>query len=492
VTTGTILDYEGLMPGIGVKDNTRPSEHAEGYLWQGPWQAVADGFAEHCRRQALALHEAGAVVQLRGLSSRAVEDPVAHAKNEAKLAKLLDASVSRYVTEIYMMVPTERLMERLLMPKIRADGQLALEPVEQAVVDAHRVLYTVWERDKLSRGALDLMKRVGQCWVGCRANAEMLVRSGLEPARVKVVPCPHFPDDPHLALQCRSRMPGPPRFYHIGKWEPRKAQDKILEAFLLAFKPGQAMLSMRCGALGQTVPGYPQSMHQALFNLLQRDDVKANGWTTTTVQKRIRLYPNRMSEGELLCLHREGDVYVTLSRGEGFDMPAMDAKLAGNLMLYTPSGGPQDFCGGKDAQVPKTGMIPAHPMYEWADTQYLDFSIEHAVSGMRKMAERALEHDRVADAWLLNFTAAAVGKRMLAHLAELKVQAEPVRQQCQAWMEQRQSEFAAERARRIAEWQADVARAQAEPPTAEDSAEQEMLRLEAEQRKQDAKDGGRT
>lgn len=492
MTTGTILDYEGLMPGIGWKDNTRPSDHAEGYLWQGPWQAIADGFAEHCRRQALALHQAGAVVQLRGLSNRAVEDPAAHAKNEAKLAEMLDASVSRYAAEIYMMVPTERLMERLLLPRIRSDGALALEAPEQALVDAHRVLYTVWERDRLSRGAVDIMKRLGQCWVGCRENQAMLVRSGLDPARVKVVPCPHFPDDPHLALQGRARKPGPPRFYHIGKWEPRKAQDRIFEAFLLAFRPGEAFLSMRASPLGQPVKGYPQSMHHALMDLLQRPDIQTNGWASKTVMRSVRLYPERMNEGELLCLHREGDVYVTLSRGEGFDMPAMDAKLSGNLMLFTPSGGPQDFCGGKDCQVPKTGMIPAHEMYEWADTRYLDFNVADAVSGMRTMAERAVEHDHSADAYLSNFTAATVGELMLANLFELARQAEPARAAHRAWVELQQQAFEADRQRRIDEYKAEVAKAQAEPPPAEASPEQDMLRLEAEQRERDAKEGGRT
>ncbi len=452
--TGTILDYEGMAPSttdvVGKderswKDNTRASEHAEGYLWQGPWQTVADGFAEHCRRAALALAQGGVPVLLRGLRNEPGDDPIMHAKNEAKLKALLEASISRFAGQIFMMVPTERFMEFLLTPRIYPNGETALAPIEQALVDAHRVFYTVWERDRLSRGAVDLMKKVGQCWVACQANAEMLIRSGVARERVRIVPCPHFPDDPHLALQGRQRKPGPPRFYHIGKWEPRKAQDKILEAFVLAFSPskGCPRLSMRTGALAQPVKGFPQSPEEALGALLERSDVRARGWTSQNVTAFVRLYKKRMSEDQLMILHRESDVYVTLSRGEGFDMPAMDAKLSGNLMLYTPSGGPQEFAGVSDIRVAPTGMVPAHEMYEWQDTQYLDYSVEEAANHMQFMADCVASHDRLPHIDLASFTAAAVGARMHQYLGDLSVAAEPVKKAHRAWAEQRDKELKA-------------------------------------------------
>jgi hypothetical protein len=273
------------------------------------------------------------------------------------------------------------------------------------------------------------MSRVGQCWVGCRANAKMLVASGMPGEKVRVVPCPHFPDDPHLALQRRPRVGGassPVRFYHIGKWEPRKAQDKIIEVFLLAFKPGEpAILSLRTGKLASLVEGYPQSPDEALVQLLKADEIRERGWTERNVIKHVRLYRERMTEEQLLILHKEGDVYVTLSRGEGFDMPAMDAKLSGNLMLYTFSGGPQDFDGERDQGTPTTRMIPAHPMYEWNDTKYLDFDLHDAAHRMRVLYDlvRSGEHDRTPGLDLEPFTAASVGGLMVAHLTELQEQA---------------------------------------------------------------------
>ncbi len=461
MSTGTIFDYAGMGPSAdaGVdssapawKDNTRPSEHAEGYLWQGPWQATADGFAEHCRRGALALAHTGAVVSLRALQRRPVDDVVAHEKNEKRLAALLDASIGRYSAQIFMMVPTERLMEYLLMPKRMPNGQLALEYAEQALVDAHRVFYTVWERDRLSRGALDLMSRVGQCWVACQANADMLVRSGIPEQRVRVVPCPHFADDPHLSLAGRERKPGPVRFYHIGKWEPRKAQDKMLEAFLRAFRPGEAMLFVRSSPLAHRVEGYPQSPQEAMAGLLQLPDVRSSGWTETNVVRSIRIFAQRMTEEQLLVMHREGDVYVSLSRGEGFDMPARDAKLAGNLLLYTPSGGPQDYSDARDVMVPTTGLIPAHEMYEWKNTNYWNYSTADAIAGMRQARLKVLQgYDRSPDARLKRFGAGYVGAQMRQYLAELAEAAKPVAAFHRAWVENRRQEFEQARARHLDE-----------------------------------------
>lgn len=103
------------------------------------------------------------------------------------------------------------------------------------------------------------------------------------------------------------------------------------------------------------------------------------------------------------------------------DMPALDAKLSGNLLVYTPSGGPQDFAAVEDIEVEATGRIPCHPFYRWpSGSTYLDYDIEAAVAAMREAAE-AVSKRSPAPPSLRSFSSEEVGKRMLAHLMELGI-----------------------------------------------------------------------
>lgn len=257
----------------------------------------------------------------------------------------------------------------------------------------------------------------------------MLASCGVK--RVAVVPIPHFADDPLLSFQGRKRRPGSTRFYHIGKWEPRKAHHELLGAFMLAFEPGEAKLYFKTSTkapdyakyekhpagrldkmIERPVP-YP-SPEQSIHMWVEHPGVKAKGWTVEAVNANIFFIRRRLSDAQIKQLHNTGDVYVSLSRGEGFDMPAYDAKIAGNRMVYTPSGGPQDFARKSDFQVPSSGLVPCHPFYRWDDAHYLDWDYTEAVYQLRQ-ADAAVQSE-ASDPPLpvqLDFRSDRVGKHML-------------------------------------------------------------------------------
>src|SRR6185369_9601941 len=194
------------------------------------------------------------------------------------------------------------------------------------------------------------------------------------------------------------------------------AQDKILEAFLLAFAPGEAHLVMKVNPLSKPVVGFHIGPVEALQELLRKPEVRSRGWSFDNCSNSLEFVIGQISAEKIAALHSFGDIYVSLSRGEGFDMPAFDAKLAGNQMVYTPSGGPLDFAGETDVVVPSTGMIPCHPMYGWEpDAMYLDFDVRRAASAMRYAVNA--KADVVDD--MSRFRAEAVGKQMLRNLEEV-------------------------------------------------------------------------
>ena len=408
-----------------VSKEGRPADVPLGVCYQAPWEEPGDGFNEHARRAARALTLAGCPVHLRGMKPFI---GTLHPEVERASADMTRASISRYSAWVHQVVPSPGLLERLTT--LSASAARVCGDKELALLNACRVLYTVWERSPAPPEDVKALSRVGQAWVACHDSAKTLIESGVPEAKVRVVRIPYFPDDPHLALQGRKRRPGPPRFLHIGKWEPRKAQNKLLGAFLRAFKPGEAELYFKTSQFAPKLTGYPDSVTHSLRAWMTSGPQPKNGWKWPEAKSHddfakalsaqgIRIYQAMLPAAELVAMHAHADVYLSLSRGEGFDMPAFDSKLAGNLLVYTPSGGPQDFADESDFRVEPARRIPTHALYGWPKSTYLDYEVSAAAEAMRAAAERVRKREAKGAPDLSRFSARQVGKDMLACLGEV-------------------------------------------------------------------------
>jgi len=394
----------------------RKAAHEGAVQLVGPWYRVADGFNEHVRRIAVALSRAGEHVHLQATNIAFLGDaPDEGVSDEVQKLALTDASSFR--VSIQMTVyDQDRIRAALHVPE-----NVGYAPAVVRHLRKQRVIYTVFERDDLPPGDGYLLRQAGQVWVACKDNAAAVVRAGVPEHQVKVIPCPYLPDDPLLALRGRKRKPGPPRFYHIGKWEPRKAQDNIVRAFLMAFKPGEAQLYLRCNPMNVAVDGYPLGPIAAIQRALDEAPIKANGWSgerPADLNAAIKVIDRPLPLPKLIELHSIGDVYVSLSRAEGFDMPAFDAKLAGNRLIYTETAA-RDFAAAPDHLVPRTGTVDAHPMYNWYGATYGDYDVAQAADAMRLAAADLFADYVPYERDLSDWSAPAVGQKMHRALKEI-------------------------------------------------------------------------
>lgn len=418
--TGTVLDFWGghtAGPGFVPSFRGSTATYPLGVLYHAPWERVGDGFAEHSRRCARALSDAGVPIHLKGtgaipwMTVGAGERDLNH-----ELSDLLGASIANYAAQVHQCVPSEGVLEMLTMGDYwRAKGSLTRE--QQEDLNRRRVLSVVFEREKLTAPEIMCLKRVGQIWAACTWNAQSLLDSGL--SNVHVIPVPHFPDDPLLALDGRPRKPGPVRFYNIGKWEPRKEQRNILGAFFCAFRPGKAQLILKTSPGSPSYDQYPSGPEKAVMTWLEDPRVKANGWTPETVGKNVFIIRSFLKEGKVRELHEAGDVYVNMSRAEGYDMPAYDAKLAGNLMVYVPTGALVDFFGEHDVLIPKSGVVECDPFYRWRGCHYLDYRFEDAVTALQTARRLVLNGKRCRGRDLTPWTAAVLGRKMRSLVEQL-------------------------------------------------------------------------
>ena len=350
-------------------------------LFETVWDSVHDGWATASRAYTRAMAEAGIDVRLTSWMEvqyplhDAVQAQVGHLQvTEEWAAKYRAARASSGAVYIFS---TAFGGEEQMIEPLRRLRDLSMPP---------RMLYTMFERSNVSESLAKRLNALDGVWVPSNANRGALEAAGCHNATW--IPYPYFDDDPHLQIPLLRELK---TFYWIGRWEPRKAPDNLIRAFLRAFKPGESKLVLKLGP-------HKWSMIQGCFfeepesvinGELMQDAVAENGWNTSNVYSDIELLKGTHSPQEMVELHARCDIYISASRGEGIDLPAHAAKLAGRRLVTTNSGGPIDFIGEGDILVSSTGSIPA-PEYAWLwgpDGQYNDYELEALVKAMQRARE---------------------------------------------------------------------------------------------------------
>ncbi len=251
-----------------------------------------------------------------------------------------------------------------------------------------RMLYTMFERVAVQPEMARWLAGLEGVFVPCEKNGARLVAAGMND--VGVIPLPFFDDDPHLSLP-------PPRehpevFAWHGRWEPRKAPDRLIRAFMRAFKFGEAKLILKLGAVSWTRSAYP-APEMVIADELLAIEARDNGWTIGNWFNGIEIIGGTLSESEMLDLEARTDVYATASRGEGIDLPAFRARLAGRRVVTPASGGPEDFLDEDDVLIHATGTIDA-PEYEslWGHgAALIDYPPGDLVWALREAKDRPLK-----------------------------------------------------------------------------------------------------
>lgn len=354
-----------------------------GVLYQADWKKRSDGMARHAREQARAL-ALYLPLNLTAITPLGVLDDELDPEVINEVNYLQRVHCARYAVAIRHIVCGHRQYVRNIVSP--GGARLAGED-EEAAVWRSTVVYTSWERDCVDLDLAEDLARVGQVWVPCEANRQAFERSGI--AGVRVVPYPYDPTTHGTTAIAAPRgpdsVPSDKRFYAIGKWEPRKALDQLLGAFLLAFGPrDRASLVIKTFSWGRW-KNYP-SLKEAAQSWLNDAAVVAQGWTAKNVTSRVRLIDRDLSEADLIELHRRNNIYVSASHGEAWDIPAFDACCAGNSLVDVGYGGSAEYAvpnGTTRVRVPHH-MGPVHQDYGWEpQARWANYQLSDLVAALR-------------------------------------------------------------------------------------------------------------
>ena len=260
--------------------------------------------------------------------------------------------------------------------------------------DAFLVAHTAWDTTRIPQHWIECLNEADLVIVPSRFSAAAIDRCEVSPP-VAIVPHVAPPATAALSSIAWPDIPDDVVvFYTIAEWNERKAPFLTIEAYLRAFTSrDRVLLIVKTSQFDRRAPGTaaPSAAGKgtsawALAQLLANH----------TDPPAVMLITRALAEYEISALHRRGDCYVSLARGEGWGLGAFDAAAGGNPVVTTGFGGHLDYLRDSRLLV-RFELVPVHdpagfpsyaPAQRWAEPD-----VNHAVSLLHEVAR---DHRRAA------------------------------------------------------------------------------------------------
>jgi glycosyltransferase involved in cell wall biosynthesis len=221
---------------------------------------------------------------------------------------------------------------------------------------------TAWESDRPPAHWLPLLRLADRVIVPSRHNVEALGR-GLDrrPCAVPHVRRHAFTEySPRELDEAREDL-GIPRghtvFYSINAWDPRKNLPGLIEAFARAFDaddPVTLLIKTTRHGYGAG-PLYPERLARDLATQAITEAVAR----TRRSAPSICLHDDGLDSAGIDLVHALGDVYVSLTHGEGWGLGAFEAATQGTPVIMTAWSGQLDYLGEEWPGAVRQRLAPA-------------------------------------------------------------------------------------------------------------------------------------
>jgi glycosyltransferase involved in cell wall biosynthesis len=269
---------------------------------------------------------------------------------------------------------------------------------------------TVWEASHIPEAVAVMLSELDAVVVPSRHAKDALVKANIS---IPVHVIPHSFDETHWPVPGVDEIAEPVNreryvFYTVATPIERKNLKGLVRAYLKAFQ-GQKDIVLRIKSVGDV----------SAINDLIREALKESG-VDDSRSPSVKAFVGKWPIDKVRAFHLAGDCYVSATRGEGFDLPVMEAKLCGSNVITTGWGASREILEfaqnpANDVLVPYK-LIPVQGMYGIGcyepDQQWADPDEEALIEAMRSMAQRRVGPDRASWVHLRNVLGpVAVGKQ---------------------------------------------------------------------------------
>jgi glycosyltransferase involved in cell wall biosynthesis len=290
------------------------------------------------------------------------------------------------------------------------------------------IAYTAWETDTLPSHWQPLLQHVSRVLVPCVQNQSVFARHHTD---VRVVP--HIRR--HAWAEYSSHELGEFRkhygvsqgdcvFYCIGSWDARKGMFELIDSFCSAFgSTDRVALIIKSSTIGSG-----PSPRFATIDVKQAVQAQLAALATTlnkTLPRVIVIAHSETSGAQIDLLHQAGDVFITLSHGEGWGLGAFEAAQLGKPVIAAVWAGLAEFLPTTgETALPYTAQPcppwpPELPSY-WPSQRWATVEISDAARAMQRTAANLprLQNEARARVTALHnqFAEPLVGQRLIAAL----------------------------------------------------------------------------
>jgi autotransporter strand-loop-strand O-heptosyltransferase len=250
-----------------------------------------------------------------------------------------------------------------------------------------KIAYNVWESTLQPEHFFNKLKEYDQIWVPSQWQADCTIAQGMSAHKVKVVPegvdvTTFYPEDPVTKLDY---VDGRFKFVVFGRWDYRKSTKEIIETFLKEFKsdePVDLIVSIDNPFSGD---GHKTT----------EDRLQAYGFTDERIK--VKHFPSRE---DYITYMKNGHVFVSCARSEGWNLPLIEAMACGTPAIYSACCAQMEFAKGKGLPVKVLGERPAlDANYNHFNTvvgNYYEPDFEDLARVMRDAFENYTDHKKRA------------------------------------------------------------------------------------------------
>ncbi len=271
----------------------------------------------------------------------------------------------------------------------------------------YKIGYTMLEVDGFPADWVRQAGRMDEVWVPTAFNRDGFLRSGLE-RPIHVVPLGVDPDYFHPGIRAFPNPHGEFVFLSVLEWGERKNPELLLQAFNDEFSAAEPV-RLLCKVVNR-------DRALSLRYEIERLGLSAGGGRISW------LFNQEFPRYQLGALYRSADCFVSASRGEGWNMPLMEAMACGLPAIATDWGAHREYLHEGiayplriRAKVPAIAKCPYYAGYSWADPDP-----EHLRHLLRDVYEHRDEARRlgraaareVAKKWTWDATATRIARRL--------------------------------------------------------------------------------
>lgn len=252
----------------------------------------------------------------------------------------------------YSVDPTyeQVVAHQALLEKNRVKPEINVVQLVPVFVDhffvkgAYNILYFFWETDRICKDWVDRINNstCNEVWVPCPSNLEALLNSGvIKP--IKVIP-QFTPVEIGSKENARKILPIPNddkyNFYSTFQWTERKNPKALLQAYFNEFT-NKDNVQLVLKTYGPSPFADRRWIKEAIL------EMKAQH----TDPPPVFYLGELLKPEEVNAIHAQCQCYVYCGRGEGWNIPLVEAMNYGKQVITTKTGGIADWIDDKSAYI---------------------------------------------------------------------------------------------------------------------------------------------